>query len=62
VFSDVSFILEQLLTTLVKTLEDSGRICVMFRHVQLVIIVIFDVLTAQQALVKNGGVHIFLVL
>jgi hypothetical protein len=62
VFSDVDFMLEQLLTALVMALEDSGRICVMFCNMQLVKIVMFEVLAAQQALVKNeGGVHSFLV-
>jgi hypothetical protein len=62
VFSDVDFILKQLLTTHVKTLEDSRRIRVMFCNMQLVKIVLFEVLAAHQALVHNGGgVHSFLV-
>jgi hypothetical protein len=62
VFSDVDFILTQLLAAPVKTLEDSGRICVMFCNMQLVKIVLFEVLAAHKALVKNGGgVHSFLV-
>jgi hypothetical protein len=62
VFFYVDFILEQLLTTHVKAFEDSGRIRVMFCNMQLVKIVLFEVLAAQQALVHNGsGVHSFLV-
>jgi hypothetical protein len=49
VFSDVDFILEQLLAAPVKAFEDSGRIRVMFCNVQLVKIVLFEVLAAQQA-------------
>jgi hypothetical protein len=53
---------EQLFAFPMKTLVDSRRPCVVFCHVQLVKTVIFDILSAQQARVNNGGVHSFLVM
>jgi hypothetical protein len=61
VFIEVFAILEQLLATLTKTLEDSKGLCLVSRHVQLVTVISFEVGAAHETRVENGGVHSFLV-
>jgi hypothetical protein len=56
VFSEVVAILEELFAFRIKTLEYARRLCIMIRHVPLVIHVKCEVLAAQQACVKNGAV------
>jgi hypothetical protein len=61
-FLELVIILKCLFAALINTCEDSRRVCVVFRHMQLVRKVCFEILAAQQTCVQNGGVHAFLVL
>jgi hypothetical protein len=62
VFSEVIAILEQLCAFHINTLEDPRRVCVVARHVQLVIVVAFGDLAAQETRVENFSVHTSLVM